>query len=165
MAGRPRPARCVTRGTRGRSSGGVSLRFWDTSALVSLPSDEVHSPLARTILLEDDLIVVWWGTSVEFVSVLARHERAGALTSSEISEHYRYLDALSAVWVEIQPSPSLRRLAQRLLRTHPLRAADALQLAAALTAADGDPTSLGFVCFDRRLNQAAEREGLGILGS
>ncbi len=140
------------------------MRFWDTSALASLSSDEVRSPFARAILQDDDRMVVWWGTPVEFVSMLARHERTGNLTSSEFSEHFRYLKALSAGWVEIQPSPSLRRLAQRLLRTHPLRAADALQLAAALTAADGDPTTLGFVCFDRRLNQAAEREGLEVLG-
>ncbi len=140
------------------------MRFWDTSALAALSSDEVHSPFARAILQDDDRMVVWWGTSVEFVSALARHERAGNLTFSEFSEHLRYLKALSAGWVEIQPNPILRRLAQRLLRTHPLRAADALQLAAALIAADGDPTTLGFVCFDRRVNQVAEREGLDVLG-
>ena len=115
------------------------------------------------MLLDDDRMIVWWGTRVEFVGALARHERAGNLTSKEFAEHYRYLKTLSRVWIEIQPSPGLRRLAQRLLRTHPLRAADAFQLAAALTAAQGDPTTLGFVCFDNRLNEAAEREGLEVL--
>ncbi len=138
------------------------MRFWDTPALAALSSGEIHSLFARAALQDDDRMVVWRGTPVEFVSALARHERAGNLTSSEFSEHFRYLKALSAGWVEIQPSPILRRLAQRLLRTHLLRAADALQLAAALIAADG-PTTLGFVCFDRRVNQAAEREGLNVL--
>lgn len=108
-------------------------------------------------------MIVWWGTPVEFVSALARHERDGHLTAREFAENHRYLKALSRVWIEIQPGPILRRLAQRLLRTHPLRAADALQLAAALTAAQGDPASLGFVCFDTRLNAAAEREGLTLV--
>lgn len=139
------------------------MRFWDTSGVVALSSDEVHSPLARSMLIDDDRMVVWWGTTVEFVSALARQERTGILTSAEFAGHYRYLNALSRVWVEIQPGPVLRRLAQRLLRTHPLRTADALQLAAALTAAQGDPTTLGFVCFDRRLNEAAQREGLEVL--
>lgn len=139
------------------------MRFWDTSAIVALSSDEAHSPLAHTLLSDDDRMVVWWGTPVEFVSALARHERAGNLTSDELTDHRRYLNALSMVWIEIQPSPSLRRLAQRLLMTHPLRAADALQLAAALTGAQGDPTTLEFVCFDARLNTAARREGLEVL--
>jgi hypothetical protein len=108
-------------------------------------------------------MVVWWATPVEFVSALARHERAGNLTSYELADHRRYLKALSMAWIEIQPSPSLRRLAERLLMTHPLRAADALQLAAALTGAQGDPTTLEFVCFDSRLITAARREGLEVL--
>ncbi len=139
------------------------MRFWDTSGVVALPCDEVHSPLARSILLDDDRMVVWWGAPVEFVSALARQERAGNLTPRELSDHLRYLRALSRGWVEIQPNTVLRRLAQRLLRSHPLQAADALQLAAALTAAQGDPTTLGFVCFDKRLNEAAQREGLEVL--
>ena len=139
------------------------MRFWDTSAVVALASDEAHSPLARATLLDDDRMIVWWGTPVEFVSALARHERAGGLTPDELAEHYRYLTALSRVWIEIQPSPSVRLLAQRLLRTHPLRAADALQLSAALVAAQGVPATLDFVCLDNRLNAAAQREGLEVL--
>jgi predicted nucleic acid-binding protein len=47
---------------------------------------------------------------------------------------------------------------------HPLRAADALQLGSAIVAADGDPSSLEFVTFDRRLAEAALREGFPVLG-
>ena len=49
------------------------------------------------------------------------------------------------------------------IRVHPLRAADGLQLAAALAAAEEAPASIGFVGFDARLNQAASREGFAIL--
>jgi uncharacterized protein len=42
---------------------------------------------------------------------------------------------------------------------HPLRAADALQLAAAVVAAERDPPSLEFVSLDDRLLEAASREG------
>jgi hypothetical protein len=45
------------------------------------------------------------------------------------------------------------------LARHALRAADSLQLGAALVASEGDPTSLEFVCLDRNLADAAEREG------
>ncbi len=51
----------------------------------------------------------------------------------------------------------------RLLRVHPLRAADAFQLAAAIAAADESPRSLPFVTFDSRLARAAEREGFPVI--
>jgi hypothetical protein len=54
-------------------------------------------------------------------------------------------------------------VAQRLLRVHPLRAADSLQLAAALAIAGDDPAELGFVCLDQRLVEAARKEGLDVL--
>lgn len=52
----------------------------------------------------------------------------------------------------------------RLLRLHPLRAADALQLAAALVLAEHDPRTLPFVTLDERLALAAEQEGFELMG-
>ena len=46
---------------------------------------------------------------------------------------------------------------------HERRAADSLQLAAALIAADHDPSSLESVCLDTRLTSAARREGFAVL--
>jgi hypothetical protein len=50
-----------------------------------------------------------------------------------------------------------------MLRVHDLRAADALQLAAGVAAAEGRPATLAFVCLDERLAAAAEREGFGVV--
>jgi hypothetical protein len=50
----------------------------------------------------------------------------------------------------------------RLLRVHPLRAGGALQLAAAIIAADFQPNALEFVTLDARQADAAEREGFRI---
>lgn len=47
----------------------------------------------------------------------------------------------------------------RLLRLHPLQTADALQLAAALVAAEDDPTSQEFLTLDDRLKKAAQLHG------
>jgi len=60
---------------------------------------------------------------------------------------------------------TLRDAARRLLRVHDLRAADALQLAAALAAAEGRPMTLTLLCLDDRLGAAAEREGFPVLGA
>jgi hypothetical protein len=57
----------------------------------------------------------------------------------------------------------VREQAGRVLRLHPLRVADALQLAAALVWCQGDPIHHDFVCLDQRLREAARREGFHIL--
>lgn len=139
------------------------MNFWDTSALVALNIDEPHRQHALNALQEDDQMVVWWGTSVEYVAALSRRERDGSLTNAEVSQHLAHLRALSHVWYEVQPGQRIKDSAQRLLGAHPLRAADSLQLAAALAAAEQDPANIGFVCFDVRLNQAASREGFRIV--
>ena len=57
----------------------------------------------------------------------------------------------------------MKALAVRLLRVHPLRGADALQLGAALVWADGAPSGLVLHTLDRRLALAAEREGFRVV--
>ena len=141
------------------------MNFWDTSALAALAVDESRRQRALRILEEDGRMAVWWGTPVEYASALARRERDGSLATDEVSRHLARLSGLSRVWYEVQPSRRIVKLAQRLLRVHPLRAADSLQLAAAIAVAEEDPSSVGFVCFDARLNRAASREGFPILGS
>jgi hypothetical protein len=73
------------------------------------------------------------------------------------------LRALAAGWHEVLPVDSVRGTAQRLLRVHPLRCADSLQLAAAIIAAEHEPATLEFVGLDERLNDAASREGFRIV--
>ncbi len=73
------------------------------------------------------------------------------------------LGALAASWTEIQPTARVRTMATRLCRTHPLRAADSMQLAAAIVAADGEPRLLPILTLDERLARAAEREGFPVI--
>jgi len=53
------------------------------------------------------------------------------------------LDYMRSRWNEVQPTEEVRERAERLLRIHKLRAADALQLAAALVWCDGAPARSG----------------------
>ena len=57
----------------------------------------------------------------------------------------------------------LTRPPSRPLSPARLRAADSLQLAAALIAADHDPATLEILCLDPRLSSAARREGFTVL--
>jgi len=139
------------------------MRFWDASAITPLLSEEPARKRLLEFLDEDADIIAWWGTPVEIASALSRREREGLLTADEAAAALAVARELSNSWHEIAPSDAVRRTAERLLRLHPLRAADSLQLAAALIAADHDPNSLPFVCLDVRLAGAAQREGFSVL--
>jgi predicted nucleic acid-binding protein len=139
------------------------VRFWDSSAIVPLLAAEPRSELCRRSLDEDPVIAAWWGTRIECTSAIARLDREQVVGPSQLADANRRLAALAASWQEIQPTEPVRRIAERLLRVHVLRAADALQLAAAVTAADATPSELPFVTFDARLARAAEREGFPVL--
>jgi len=138
------------------------MRFWDTSCIVSLLVSEPSSAFCRQALEEDTLMAVWWYTPTECISALMLRQREG-LPISMITDALQGLDALTSRWMTINPSPLLASTARRLLRVHPLRAADALQLSASLTLAAGHPETLPFVCLDDRLREAASKEGFPVL--
>lgn len=140
------------------------MKFWDSSAIVPLLVGEAASPAMLRTLDDDPEIVAWWATETECVSALARLEREGDLTQAGLGAALRRLEALARSWQEVQAVPAVRHASIRLLRVHPLRAGDALQLAAAVVVAEGYPATLPFVTLDDRLALAAMREGFQVLG-
>ena len=135
------------------------MRFWDTSAIVRLLVAETSSAAILREYELDPEVIAWWATEAECVSALARLERDDSITAPSMAEGLRRLDGLARAWREVQPVTAVRTTAIRLLRVHPLRTADALQLGAAIVAAENHPASLQIVTLDERLAQAAEREG------
>jgi predicted nucleic acid-binding protein len=135
------------------------MRFWDTSALVPLCVDEPESVSVNALLRDDPSIVVWWGSIIECWSALARRRREGMLQNADEECARTLLRTLQESWIEVLPGEDVRARAGRLLRLHPIRSADAVQLAAALVWA-GDPPSGEIVVYDRRLREAARLEGL-----
>jgi uncharacterized protein len=140
------------------------MKYWDASAITPLIAQEPTRDYLLKLLEQDADMLAWWGTPVEIASALARREREGLLSADDVTTALTAVHALAESWHEILPSDSIRRTAERLLRAHSLRAADSLQLAAALIAADHDPVSLEFVCLDIRLSRAAQREGFAVVG-
>jgi predicted nucleic acid-binding protein len=139
------------------------MRFWDSSAIVPLCLDEPQSDRLKRLAEEDAALVVWWTGLVECYSAFARLRREGVLSRTEEDQARLVAAQLQAQWTEIEPSNKVRAQAERVLLLHPLRAADSLQLAAALVWAAGHPTGHEFVCLDQRLCEAAGREGFRVL--
>lgn len=138
------------------------MKFWDTSAVVPLVLDQEASAAVRRVLASDGEMAVWWGTVVECASATARLRREDRLTVVEESRVLDLLGELRKSWYEVLPSSDLQAEAIRLLRVHSLRAADALQLAAARVWA-GSPAEGELVTFDERLVHAARLEGFRVI--
>ncbi len=137
------------------------MRFWDSSTIPPLILEERASEYATRCYEANRELVVWWGAGVECASALARLERDGALEARDITQALQQLQALQSAWNEVQLLDNVRAAAQRLLRLHTLRAADELQLGAAVLATDHRPQAWEFVCLDTRLAAAAKRERFG----
>ena len=110
-------------------------------------------------------MVAWWGSPVECFSAFSRLRRDNLLSASEEDRVRQLIHMLSTSWTQREPSQDIRDMAGRLLRLHPLRAADSLQLAAALIWAEKNPKGHHFVCLDNRLREAARNEGFTLLPS
>jgi predicted nucleic acid-binding protein len=140
------------------------VRFWDASALLPVVVQETGSALSRKWLDEDAEVCTWGLTAVEIASAIERRAREGRLSSAQRIAMLRRAEELLGSCHEVTDLLAVRRRAVPLLARHALGAADAAQLASALLVADPDPASLTFVCLDRRLADAASREGLSVLG-
>ena len=100
---------------------------------------------------------------IEAVSSLNRLTRDGTLDVKENRQAFARLDYLRGRWNEVQPTEEVRDRAERLLRIHKLRAADSLQLAAALVWCGDRPQGRAVIGCDGNLSEAAEAEGFTVI--
>lgn len=131
-----------------------AVKFWDASALAPLLVAEPTMRALQALAVRNSE-----GSRVECVSALARLERETALNGRQARAAYDQLDELARGWHEIGPGEMVRETAMRFLGVHPLRAADALQLAAAFVAVENRPSALEVVTLDERRAEAVGKEG------
>ena len=135
------------------------MKFWDSSAIVPLIANEEGTDYCLKALADDPKMLIWCLSRVEVMSALCRRVRDGLMGADEFREAKERLSVILGRVAEISAVEKVRSRALRLLEVHPLRAADACQLAAALVCVQEDPERLTILCFDRRLESAAVKEG------
>lgn len=138
------------------------MRFWDSSAVVPLVVREENSDRVRTWVEDDEDMVVWTLTQVEVRSALSRMAREGRLGADDLHQATQDADDLLRQFQTVESLSAVKNRAKRLLMLHPLRNADAMQLAAALIACSDDPLGFQFVTLDARLSNAARSEGFRV---
>ena len=136
--------------------------FWDSSALVPILLPEGRSQALTTLLVADKEPVMWWATPLELQTALYRRHRESPLPSPALRQATDRLRAFVEHADAVAPTDEVRHRAGRLVAVHPLRAADALQLAAALIWCEDQPQSETFVSLDDRLRAAATKEGFAV---
>lgn len=138
------------------------MRFWDSSAVVPLLIRQRASGRVDRWFANDSSLAVWTLTPVEVTSALWRLLREGALAEEQARAVERRAGELAAASHVVMDVESAKVLATRLLRVHNLKAADALQLGAALVWAAGRPQGKTLHTLDDRLGVAARREGFDV---
>lgn len=138
-----------------------ALAFWDASALVPLCVRQGITRRAIALYKSYDA-VVWWATPVEIASALARLARMKQLDSSDWIKARKLANNLADSWFVIQPSDALRAKAARLVDHYDLRAADSLQLAAALQWCEDMPQGRVLLTADQKLKEAALLSGFDV---
>ncbi len=129
--------------------------------LVCLCVDEADTAAARR--LADEKIATWSVSAVEIASAIERRSRDGSLDADGRAAAHTALRELMTTWTEIAALAPVRERALRLVATHAIRSADAMQLAAALVAVSDRPRGHELVCADAHLRDAAAREGFTVL--
>ncbi len=140
----------------------MNSAFWDSSALIPLCVAEPTTVSTQRLAAQYEQ-TVWWGSKVEVRSAIARRSRSGALDAVNRVIAIQRLESLARMWNEIVLEIDLRELAGDLLDQYPLRAADSLQLAAALVWCSRKPAGRVFLCSDLRLGAAAELAGFTVV--
>jgi len=103
--------------------------------------------------------VTWWATPIEVRGALIRLHREGVISKPALQASRERLSGLLAASRCIEPVEIVRELALAQLDRFPLKAGDALQLAAALVWCRQRPHSRLFICNDRQLSSAAYELG------
>jgi len=136
----------------------MDYAFWDASALVPLCVTHRATPMVEALSAQYR-VAVWWSTPVEMRGAFARLLRMGQMAPTGQVQALVTLDRMRSVWREVDPSEQLREQAERLVDRFPLKAADAQQLAAALTWCIGRPRGRLFISGEGQLLDAARQLG------
>jgi hypothetical protein len=138
------------------------IAYLDTCALVKLYVKEPGSAAVRAACDRSEALATSRLSYVEAHAAAARRAREGDLSQKAKA---RFAENWERDWQNyaiVEVSEVVCRLAVELAGRHPLRAADAVQLASALFLRESARQSILFLCFDERLVAAAQAEGLAV---
>lgn len=147
----------------------VDIYYADTSALLKRYVQEKGSSWLTALIIPENqaLLITSKLTLAETASAFARRRRAGTITDAIYRDvNQAFLHDCHTQYQLVDVNDEIIALARELLDRHPLRAYDAMHLAAALVVNEFCISSydhtITFLSSDKRLNTAAAAEGLRV---
>lgn len=147
----------------------MSFYFIDSSALSKRYGNEIGTNWILNLVAPSagHQIIIAQITPLEVVSTLARKKREANISERKLKANIFHLERhIKRYYFTVEFNPYVETIAKQLIIAYPLRAADAIQLASAVTIHRrmGSPKSGGlvFVSADRQLLNAAIAEGLAV---
>ena len=137
----------------------MSVLYVDTSALVKLYVEEEGAAAMRRRAVGAAFVATSALAWPEGLAMLARRRREGLLSLDEHAELRRRFHADWAAMSVVDLDGRVLEIVDRLVVAHPLRGADAVHLASALTLNEAG-LLVEFACSDRGLSAAARGERL-----
>ena len=136
------------------------ILYMDTSALLKKYFKEPGSAEVISKWKEADGIVI---SSVAYAETVASIHRKKREVNSRAERFRRVLNSFQKDWksfIRVEVNDNLNEVIDRVVGNHPLRGFDAIHLASALITRERLSEDFFFACFDRKLLQAAQMEGL-----
>lgn len=140
----------------------MSVYFADTSALAKryIPENGSSWVLSWILPNSGNVTIISELSAVEIVSLLARRQREGSLSTANMSVLAGNFQVhMMHEYLVVPLESAIITNARHLVLQYPLRALDAIQLACAKHIAHLLPTQLSFISADQRLLSAARLEG------
>ncbi len=138
------------------------IAYLDTSALVKLYVKEAGSAAVRTACDHAEALATSRLSYVEAHAAAARRTREGDLSQKAKAQLAETLERDWQRYAVVEVTEAVCCVAVELVGRHPLRAADAVQLASALFLRESSGQPILFLGFDERLVAAAQGEGLAV---
>lgn len=135
------------------------IHFLDTSALTKRYAEEHGSGAVRALFRSRKRLAVSRLAHAEISAALARKERDGALSRAQADAIFERLGSDFEAFAVVEIKAAIVARVPAIVRRHPLRGYDAVQLACALAIRDAK-AAVTFWCTDRELERAALAEGL-----
>jgi predicted nucleic acid-binding protein len=137
----------------------IETAFWDTSAILPLCCSQIFTVQSKKFHRKFPKTVIWWGTSVEINSGLARLKRNNLLDDKEVVKSRKLWEKFCISSRIVLPIEKIVHIAEDLPERYELRAMDSFQMAAALVWCQEKPRNRPFVTADSKLSQVAEKAG------
>jgi len=136
------------------------ILYLDTSALVKRYIKESYTEDIIARWLEAEEVVT---SSVAYAEAMAALYRKKRGTGFEDNIMQQLLSEFRKDWssfIRIRVDDELNEYVDKAIGSHPLRGFDAIHLASAMIMHEKFQSDLLFACFDQKLSQAAQKEGL-----